>query len=163
MLTQGSNVPKAVVHCRQRGAVLRMSDLGQEDRRAHLGIRVAEAHDDATGNVDCLRESRVGPFVVRWANLPCHVLQKVVMSPPAIMMMQPAIMGHFLPKRSAKKGTVKKLTMEPMLNALPMRPKRFLFGWPKYSCHGSMICAVLTIMPSKPVVTEATERIAQCQ
>lgn len=43
-------------------------------------------------------------------------LAKVEMNPPATMIRQPVKMGHFLPQKSVKYGTMKKLMMEPMLN-----------------------------------------------
>jgi len=52
-LTDSAQVPQSVVDTRETCAVLWVSNLGEEDGRAHLSHGVAEAQDQATGEV-CL-------------------------------------------------------------------------------------------------------------
>ena len=50
-LTEGSNVPQAVIDGGNWATVLGMADLSQKKRRAHLGEGVAESKDDPAGDV----------------------------------------------------------------------------------------------------------------
>lgn len=51
--TQRTQVPETVVDGGQRATVLGVADLSEKHGRAHLGHRVAETKDEATGDVHC--------------------------------------------------------------------------------------------------------------
>ncbi len=52
-LQQRAGVPQAVVDGRDGAAVLRVAQLGEQHRRAHLGQAVAEAKQEAAGEQHC--------------------------------------------------------------------------------------------------------------
>lgn len=51
--TQCAQVPQAVIDGSDLATVLGMADLGQENWGGHLGQTVAEAKEQATGDVHC--------------------------------------------------------------------------------------------------------------
>lgn len=53
LLTGGTQVPQAVVDGRDDGTVLRMADLGEENRARELGQRVSETDEESTTKVHC--------------------------------------------------------------------------------------------------------------
>lgn len=47
-----SQIPETIVHSCEDSAMLRMADLGEENRRAHLSEGVTESKDETTSKVD---------------------------------------------------------------------------------------------------------------
>ena len=133
---ESSKIPQAVVYSSDLATMLRVGNLGQQQRTRELGQRVAESHEETSSLIlwTSLRRSLLkGNMSANAVSLRMTTIYRLELTWTAaamVMIIHPVMIGILRPKRSHKNGMIGSEAMEPMEYIEVSNPKADVVGLP---------------------------------